>query len=175
MSEATELTPHSAPTRKTRPRLDEATRRAIIARVVETESISGTAKEFGLHTNTVSRLWATVKKVRNAGLESLEDWRAKLDGKSYKAVERSLDDPVEPHKAATTGLTWLKGSGVLQGDNQVNVTIQQMIGSIPEEWRAEMITTPQVSTSMPTTGCGPIESVGYEGKTPDETEGKRDG
>jgi transposase-like protein len=174
MSEATTLTPQQ-PTRKTRPRLDEATRRAIIARVVETDSISGTAKEFGLHTNTVSRLWASVKKVRNTGHEG---WREKLanelPSQAVDAIELSVKDRIDIHKAAATGMGLLKGLGHLQGEG-VSVNIQQVIGSIPEEWRSEMITTPQVSNSIPTTGCGPEESAGYEGKAPDQAEGKRNG
>ncbi len=127
-------------TPNSRSKLDEPTRRAIAARVAQIGSITQTAKEFHVHINTVSRIWNSVKKVRNEAVDSLATWRTKLDTKSFEAVERSVDDTDEVHKAATTGLGWLKGVGVLAGENQstVNVFVNQVL-NLPADWRSEYL------------------------------------
>lgn len=128
MSKATALTfPDDSP-KKHRSTLDEPTRRAIVARIAQGESITNTAKHFGIHMNTASRIWNSVKRVNNAGLESLEQWRLKLDQGSFKAIESSVTDTQDVHKAASTGLSWLKGVGVLAGDQGTQVNV--FMGSI---------------------------------------------
>ncbi len=117
------------PTKFTTSKLDEPTRRAIVAMVAQGATITNTAKYFNLHTNTVSRIWNSVKKLRNASVStSMEDWRAKLDTGSFTAIERSVGDTQDVHKAASTGLSWLKGVGVLAADS--TTTVQVMLNSV---------------------------------------------
>ena len=128
-------------------RLTERQKREAIAWVAQGETKASVAKRLNCHVNTVSRLCTGVEGLPNKRISaSLESYREKLDVKSYDAVEASLDDREDVHKAAVTGLTWLKGVGVLQGDNQVNVTVQALIAAVPADWQEEMILTPAPGT-----------------------------
>lgn len=102
------------------------------------------ADKYGVNRSTI---WRVKKAFVSSQPDSVlsEDWRTKLHNalpvKAVTAIERSLDDEDDVHKAASTGVNVLKGLGHLQGEG-VNVTIQQMLGAIPEEWRGEMVVTP---------------------------------
>lgn len=129
MSEATILTPPPDTQPNTHNRLNEAQRRAIVARYMVLGSIGQTAQEFGVHRNTVSTLVNSVRNVENSPLSA--DWRKKLTDTlpnlSVDAIERSISDLEDPHKAASTALAHLKGIGALQGEG---TTVNVFVGSI---------------------------------------------
>ena len=129
--------------RSTHNRLTELQKRAAIAWVAQGQQKGAIAEKLGCHVNTISRLCAGVAGLPNRRISgSLESFREVIDVKSFSAIEASVDDREDVHRAAITGLSWLKGVGVLQGDNQVNVTVQAMIADIPPDWRDDMILTP---------------------------------
>jgi hypothetical protein len=148
MSAASVLTPPP----DTQRRLTETEKRSIVAAVAQGETKQSVAKRFGCHPNTVSNLCKDVAGLPTKGISSqLEAWRSKNDEGSYEAIHASVSDREDVHRAANTGLQWLKGVGVLQGDSQVNITVQAMIAAVPPEWREELIPTPALS-------CGTTDS-----------------
>ena len=60
-----------------------------------------------------------------------------------RAVERSVNDTDDVHRAANTATTVLKGLGHLQNDG-VNVQVNTFLASLPDDMRARLISTPQV-------------------------------
>ena len=113
------------------------------------------AKDFNCHPNTVNTLVKSVKEVENSPLST--GWRAKLTETlpqlSVDAIEKSLKDTEDVHKAASTALSHLKGIGALaqEGSANVNVFIQQVAG-LPSDWQQEYFTvdehTPSGDTSQ---------------------------
>jgi hypothetical protein len=99
-----------------------------------------TANHFNLNRNTVSRLINSVREVSNSSLSA--SWRSKLTETmpqlSVDAMERSITDLNDPHRAANTAIQHLKGIGALQteGSSTVNVFVAN-IGQLPANWREE--------------------------------------
>lgn len=154
MSEASVLTepPVKQAERSSQRRLSDAERHAIIAMWSKDGSITRVANHFNVHRNTVSDLVKLVRSVQspaNAGGSGLSEWKQKLDTGSFQAIERSVNDSQDVHKAASTGLGWLKGSGVLQPDGaSVNVFVEQIMG-LPEDMRSALFeVTPTPSGSI---------------------------
>jgi len=142
MSEASAVTlqPESKPERKKGgPKLTEAERRAIVAEVATGKRQVAVAKQFNVSPNTV---WSLVKSVRSTvnGSALTADWRRKLTetlpAKSVDAIERSIGDVDDPHKAASTAIAHLKGIGVLASENQTNVNVfVNQIANLPADWQ----------------------------------------
>lgn len=141
MSEASDLTPLiiDKPTQR---RLTETQKRAMIAAVAQGETKLSVAQRFNCHPNTVSNLCKDVAGLPVRSAKGLEAWRNQNDEASFEAVHASVSDRNDVHKAAGTGLAWLKGVGVLAGDNQINVTVATMVSAIPEDWRDRYVETP---------------------------------
>lgn len=123
--------------RKTR--IDPRTKAAIVSQVMAGASQASIAQDLGIHRNTVSRLVQDVAKL--GGDPSKLDWRKRLaddlPSKSVDAIERSVSDTEDVHRAASTGLSVLKGLGHLANDaptTNVAIVIQQ-INSLPEDLR----------------------------------------
>ena len=148
-------TPHN----KGGPRLTEGQRRLIVAAVLAGERQSVVAKRFGVHHNTVYTLCKSVKGCGIPGEPS--DWRQKLTSelpaKSVKAIELSLNDTVDVHKAASTALAHLKGIGALNSDSGANVSIfVANVGTLPPDWQTDYF---QVEEGTPTGSGLPLESL----------------
>jgi len=130
MSEATVLTPNPDARLKHGKRLTEPQKRAIVAAVAVKGSMQLVAHEFGVHRNTVAQLCKDVRAVPNSGLSY--DWRKKLTdelpNQSVAAIEKSITDVEDVHKAASTAIAHLKGIGALQGD--AGATVNVFMGSI---------------------------------------------
>lgn len=129
-SAAPELTPVKRAERSSQRRLTDAERHAIVAMWSKDGSITRVANHFNVHRNTVSDLVKQVRSVQNSGSPS--DWRKKLTdelpNQSVAAIERSIQDTEDVHKAASTAIAHLKGIGALQGDS--GATVNVFVGSI---------------------------------------------
>lgn len=142
--------------------LPESTRRAIVAAVAANGSIINTAKEFGVHRNTVASLVKSVRHVAGSPLD--KSWRAKLyeqmPAASVAALERSINDTVDIHKAAATGVAHLKGIGVLNADTQqlgsVNVFLTQ-INALPADLKAAYLDDDVLSTDSHVIPVAPVD------------------
>ena len=139
MSEASVLTP-TVSSYKGGPKLTDGQRHLIVAAVLAGESQASVAKRFGVHHNTVYTLCKSVKGAENPGEPS--NWREKLTqtlpAKSVQALELSITDTTDVHKAASSAIAHLKGIGALQqeGGGQVNVFVQ-MVSGLPADWQRD--------------------------------------
>jgi hypothetical protein len=111
---------------------------AILAEVGSGKPQRQVAKQFGVSKQTVNAL---VKEVREAvTVDSLEPVVSVISRDAKLAIQRSVNDLVDVHKAAATGLSWLKGTGELQPDGgNVNVFSQTVV-SLGTNWRQEYVT-----------------------------------
>lgn len=142
--------------RSTQRRLTDAERHAIVAMWATQGSITHVANHFNVHRNTVSDLVKSVKSVQNA---DSSDWRKKLTEelptKAVAAIERSLIDETDVHKAAGTALSYFKGTGVMSGDSPaVNVFVGS-IANMPADLAGDyfdITPTPTGSDSLPDSG-----------------------
>lgn len=161
ISVSTTLQPETKPRkRSSQRRLSEPEKRSIIAAVAQGVTQQQVAKDFNCHPNTVNTLVKSVKEVENSPLST--GWRSKLTETlpqlSVDAIEKSLKDDQDVHKAASTALSHLKGIGVLaqDGGSNVNVFIQQ-VANLPADWQSEYFTvepdTPTSSVCVPESGA----------------------
>lgn len=153
------------PRRSSQRRLSEAEKQSIVAYVAQGHTQQQAAKQFNCHPNTVGTLLKPIKEVPNSPLNT--GWRSKLvetlPQLSVDAIERSIKDDQDVHKAATTALSHLKGIGALaqEGATNVNVFIQQ-VANLPQDWQREYFTIeaengPDTTTSskdVPESGVG---------------------
>lgn len=121
-------------------RLDSKTKTAIVAQVIAGATQASVAQAVGVHRNTVNAL---VRDVMEKAPEAAQlDWRKKLSetipAKAVSAIERSVEDLEDIHKAAGTGVQVLKGLGHLAGEgNTTNIiTVMQQIHALPPDLRA---------------------------------------
>lgn len=136
-------TPQSRPSNTKR--LTPAQRTAIVAQVASGQTNIAVAQQFGVHVNSVSRLVSAVRQqVKDTVLdrESRQAPQVKalaqvISDDAKLAIHASVQDRDDVHKAAGTGLSWLKGTGELAGDNQVNVFIgalREMPADVRDEY-----------------------------------------
>ena len=125
--------------RKFGPRLTEPQKRAIVA-AVALKPINQVAADFGVHRNTVANLCKAVRNVPNSPLSTA--WRAKfaqLPELAVDAIEASLKDREDVHRAAGTAQTHLKGVGIYASDAPVTNVFVQQLSSLPPDWQAEYV------------------------------------
>ncbi len=138
MSTVVEPTKHSP---ESGPRLTEGQRHLIVNAVLNGERQVDVAKRFGVHPNTVNRLLKSVRKEPESQLSSA--WREKLTNelpaKSVNAIELSILDTVDVHKAASTAIAHLKGIGALQGDQAIVNVMVNAISSLPPDLAGDYI------------------------------------
>lgn len=145
-------------------RLSEAEKQSIVAAVATGKSQTQVAIEFGVHRNTVWALCQPVKEIANSPLNP--GWRSKLNETlpqlSVDAIERSVKDTDDVHKAAGTAIQHLKGIGVLASENssQVNVFVQQIQG-LPADWQASYFGMDDTPSPVVDSGQS-IENTGQE-------------
>lgn len=137
-------------TGKPHARISEPHKRAILAAVVSGSTQVDAAKQFGVHPNTVSAIVKSVRAVQNA---SVGDWRRKLvdelPAKSVAAIERSVSDQEDVHRAANTALAHLKGIGVLAPDAGSGASVQVFVGQVsglPAAWQQEYFSSTTTSS-----------------------------
>ena len=130
-------------TTKRGPLLDSV-KAAITTNVLSGASKTATAQQFGVSRQTVH---AVVNRLRIEAEEaaksagSVLDWRKRLSetlpGKAVDAIERSVGDTEDVHKAANTGVQVLKGLGHLAGEGNVTnvAVIVQAINALPPDIR----------------------------------------
>ncbi len=92
--------------------------------------IGAIAKQYGFHRNTIR----PIVHAGTAGIQKSQDWRErfnKLPDLCVDAIERSVRDTGDIHKAATTAQTHFKGIGVYGADNQVAINVSNWLNSRP--------------------------------------------
>ena len=126
-------------------RLTPAQRTAIVAAVAQGQTIGQVAQQFGVHRNSVSILVNAVRKqVPNSVIalqrETVQTVVQHISNGARDAIQRSVNDLQDVHKAATTGLSWLKGTGELAGDggSTLNVFFSQ-VNNLPADWQAKYV------------------------------------
>ena len=78
--------------------------------------------------------WKVLKELGSGGQGRVSGRRDRLEVKAVRAVEDGLDCEDNPYKRGNLGATVLKGLGVFN-DESVHLHINQLINSVPEEWR----------------------------------------
>ena len=131
--------------RSTYKRITPAQRAAICAEVASGKTIAQVAQDFGVHRNSISVLVNNVRKQVNS--PALATHRAternlalKISDDAKLAIHASVQDRDDVHKAAGTGLSWLKGTGELAGDGGVSVFVAH-VSQLPADMRAEYVAT----------------------------------
>ena len=131
------------------PRLTEGQRHLIVNAVLNGERQTAVAKRFNVHPNTVNRLLKSVRNTPQSGLSSA--WREKLTNelpaKSVNAIELSILDTVDVHKAASTAIAHLKGIGALQGDQATINVMVNAISSLPPDLAGDYLDVESTTTS----------------------------
>lgn len=149
-------TESTSPQRNTQRRLSEAQKRAIVAAVATGLTQKQVAQRFKVHPNTVSTLCKPVVSVQEGPLSP--HWRTTLQNeapeKAVKAIVRSLDDEIDVHKAASTGIATLKGLGHLANEGGNTTIFMQQINALPADWASQFAVTPSP------TGCGLLPDNG---------------
>jgi len=115
-------------------RITPAQRSAIVAEYASGKTIGQVAQQFGVHRNSVSVMVNNVRKQANSPALATHAVQTKalaqlISDEAKLAVQRSVQDLVDVHKAAGTGLSWLKGTGELNGDG---TTVNVFVGAIRE-------------------------------------------
>ncbi len=137
------VTPHIS--RSSQRRLSEPEKREIVAAIASGDSQVAVAQRFNVHINTINRLIVSVRRGVKDSVLSASTWRSRLTDTlpthSVDAIERSVKDLADPHKAASTAIAHLKGIGALQSESnqQVNVFFSQ-INNLPDDVKAGYIT-----------------------------------
>jgi DNA-binding Lrp family transcriptional regulator len=111
-----------------------ATQHAVILGRVAGTPLKHLAATYGLSVSTVERIVRKAKETKaidalpGSTSPNLERLKASLLVQSHVAIDLSVKDRDEPHKAASTGLQYLRGvgehgSGERAADVQVNVLV----------------------------------------------------
>ena len=120
-------------------------RAAIIAEAATGKTQAEIAERFGVHVNSVSRIVCDVRRnVPDTALDrssaKTRELVARISDDAKLAIHASVQDREDVHKAAGTGLSWLKGTGELAGDGGVSVFVTH-VSQLPADMRAEYVST----------------------------------
>src|SRR5262245_25487225 len=116
---------------------DPKTQQAIFADRSAGLTVRQLAEKYGVHANTVSSICKKFAKEdprTELAQGLLSGCRDRLESKAVRALEDGLDCTDNPYKRGNLGATTLKGLGVFNDDG-VHVHMNQLINSVPEEWR----------------------------------------
>lgn len=158
MSTVPDLVDSTTTRKKSGPKLTEGQRRAIVAEVALGHSQIAVAQQFGVSPNTVGTLVKSVRQSQSSALST--SWRSKLTDAlpthSVDAIERSVLDTGDVHKAATTAIAHLKGIGVLAADQSstVNVFVNQVV-NLPQDWQSRYLSVESTPVELPATNEPP--------------------
>ena len=134
------------------PKLTPKQRQQAVAQVLAGASQVSVAQAYDVHPNSINRLVKSV--MHDAPDPASLDWRKQLaeslPSKSVVAIDRSLDDTEDIHKAANTGLQVLKGLGHLAADSVTNnvTVVMSQINALPPDIRA-MYVSNDVDVTQP--------------------------
>jgi transposase-like protein len=109
-------------------KLTEEKKQEMIVAYASGMAINAIAKHYGVHRNSVRPIIQAAKR----GMQVSQDWREKfnkLPELCVDAIERSVTDRNDVHKAASTAQTHFKGVGVYGADNSVSIKLDQWLGS----------------------------------------------
>tara|TARA_R100001530_G_scaffold133079_1_gene106066 strand:+ start:547 stop:1023 length:477 start_codon:yes stop_codon:yes gene_type:complete len=118
-----------------------AKQEAIVIAKASGVSTKDCAKAYQVSESTVDRIVRNLKKVNPMAAEhvstahslpSLEKLKASLLVNSHVAIDRSVRDTGEVHKAASTGLAYLKGIGEhSSGERTADVNVNVLVANVP--------------------------------------------
>lgn len=127
-------------------RLSEPEKQSIIAQVALGKSQTQAALDFGVHRNTVWALCQPVKDLPGSPLD--KTWRTRMTDElpalAVNAMQASMEDREDVHRAASTGIALLKGIGALASDNATTLTVSVFAGSVanlPADWQERYVTS----------------------------------
>lgn len=154
--------PHSEPTSNSRRYLTDAQRQAIVAEVAAGNTQAAVAQRFKVHVNTVNTIIRAVRKSAKEGTFRGQSWKNKLYEtmvpNSVNAIERSINDLDDIHKAAGTAMAHLKAVGVVRDESSVTVNIFANTQDLPRDWYSRM--QPIEESDAPVIDITPEESSG---------------
>lgn len=118
------------------PKLSEVQRLNAAAAVLAGHSKALVAKEFGVTQQAIHNL---SKSLLIPGEIDIRSRLTALNATAATAIERSMLDTEDVHKAANTGVQHLKGMGVYAADAQVSVAIVNQVAALPEDWQSRYV------------------------------------
>jgi len=120
---------------------DPKTRQAIFADRSAGLTVRQVAEKYGVHPNivvSVCKKFAKEDPRTELAQGLLSGCRDRLEVKAVLAVENGLDCTENPYRRGNLGVSVLKGLGVFNDDG-VHVHMNQLINSVPAEWRDRYI------------------------------------
>lgn len=102
------------------------------------------AIEHDLSRQTVAKVWRKYELNCGADAVTPEQLMDRIKRKSYDAVEAALDDPTDNYKRGNMGAKVLSGIGEFQSGDHINVQINTVVGSLPDEWKGRYLSTDDV-------------------------------
>ena len=133
-------------------RLTKPTELAIIADYTARTPRSQLASKYKCSTRTIDRVISDLRKapVQSVVSQDRSEWKSRVTGLSVLAVERALVDESDNYRAASIGQVHLKGVGEYAPDN--SLTINQLVQSVPQDWRERYLAAPQSEAIEGTSG-----------------------
>ncbi len=101
--------------------LSPAKKSAIIAALTQGLSQTEAAQQFGIHRNTVSKLFNQVRRVDHPANPLAGDWKSKARSDAQQAVTDGMTQRKDVVSAANIGLKVLYGIGDLSTSSKVEV------------------------------------------------------
>lgn len=132
--------PHASPLSRNSYHLTSDERAAIGARLLAGYTKTKIAKELNLARSTVLKVAKRLQVDKSNGAEL--DIRARLqnlNSVAADAIQASMQDREDVHKAAVTSIQHLKGMGVYASDNNVSANVIVQVAALPEDWRDRYI------------------------------------
>ncbi len=152
MPDAIALAPHDEGFR-----LTEAQRNEIIAKRMMGTPAADIASEYNIHAATV---WRVCNSVQNAAKAAAQDWRENQAGLAVKSVNRALIDDSDTYKSAGIAVQALKGLGVYQADNSVQLNVANWLNSRPASCDETEAALDIIDPPDPTTASGCLPDNG---------------
>jgi hypothetical protein len=109
-------------------RLTEAQRNEIIAKRLAGIEAKSIAEQYNVDQSTI---WRVCNSVQKAVAAHAQDWRAEQAQLAVQSVNRALIDDSDTYKSAGIAVQALKGLGVYQADNSVQLNVANWLGSRP--------------------------------------------
>ena len=145
--------PNVKPTRRFLP---DPVKHAIVAAVAQGETKTAVAKRFGTTIRTVFSLCAAVRQLPNNPLDGT--WRARfraLPELCVGAIEASVTDREDVHRAAGTAQAHLKGVGIYASDAPVTNVFVSQLQNLPLDWQVDFTTGDSAEQGSETTESTP--------------------
>ena len=155
------------PNSKPRKFITHHQRSAIVAEAATGTPHTLIAQRFGVHPNSVSRIVSQVRTASQTAHSAALDRPSvqtkaiaqQISDDARQAIHASVLDRDDVHKAAGTGLSWLKGTGELNGDG---ATVNVFVGAIrelPADLRGEYLSIDEDIVETTATAIEPPQPV----------------